>query len=451
MSGNAVVYPHEQTKDLTTKHEDRRKLTYVVGSSLAGNTIEQYDFMIYGLAATLVFPHLFFPNLSPFAGTIVSFLTIAITFFSRPLGAIFFGHFGDKIGRKKTLIISIVMMGLATFCIGLIPSYAVIGNLAPVLLVLLRLCQGFAIGGEWGGASTMIAEYAPANRRGFFGTFVQLGNSIGLFLSTAAFALVASLPDEQLYSWGWRVPFLVSVVLLGLGLFMRSKVDETPVFLEAQKKKAQQPKQAMPLLQLLKTHPRAILTTVALRMTELVLAYWIAVFFTSYATTTLGLSRDIPLIAIAIASVVGTFTFLFFGHLSDRIGRRPLYLAGVSLALIFAFPLFWMIGSGSIPLFIFAIVFSYSIIYGLMYSIQPAMFTELFSTEVRYSGVSLGSQLAGVLGGLTPMVCAFLIKWSDGAAWPLSLWLGAMALITLFATLKTKETLHQDLSTDRSE
>lgn len=426
---------------------EKRKFITVLGSGLSGTTIEFYDFFIYGTAAALVFPALFFPNLSPFMGLLVSFLTLSITFISRPIGAIVFGHYGDKIGRKKSLVLSMMIMGVSTFCIGLIPSYDTIGNAAPLILIFLRLCQGFAIGGEWGGATTLITEYAPRNRRGFFGTFVQLGNVLGLFIATAVFAIVVMLPEDDLMSWGWRIPFLLSVALLFVGMFIRSRIEETPVFKENQKQnhlKAETPK--YPIIEVLKHHRRSVFLAMGMRMGEIVLGWLTVAFFMSYVTRELNFTRETALNGLLLASFVGIFTFPFFGWLSDKIGRRPVYLAGATITLIFAFPLFWMIDSGSVRMFMFATTFCYSVGLGMMFSIQPAFFSELFDTNVRYTGVSLGFQLANIVGGLTPVIGTLLITWSGGYSWPISLFLACMALISIICVCMTRESYRDELN-----
>lgn len=436
-------------KDRPLDKSEKRKFITVLGSGLSGTTIEFYDFFIYGTAAALVFPALFFPNLSPFMGLLVSFLTLSITFVSRPIGAIVFGHYGDKIGRKKSLVLSMMIMGVSTFCIGLIPSYETIGNAAPLILIFLRLCQGFAIGGEWGGATTLITEYAPRNRRGFFGTFVQLGNVLGLFIATAVFAIVVMLPEDDLMSWGWRIPFLLSVALLFVGMFIRSRIEETPVFQENQKQRENQPKvetPKYPILEVLKHHRKAVFLAMGMRMGEIVLGWLTVAFFMSYVTRELNFTRETALNGLLLASFVGIFTFPFFGWLSDKIGRRPVYLAGATITLIFAFPLFWMIDSGSVKMFMFATTFCYSVGLGMMFSIQPAFFSELFDTNVRYTGVSLGFQLANIVGGLTPMIGTLLIAWSGGFSWPISLFLACMALISIICVCMTRESYRDELN-----
>jgi len=436
-------------KEIAMDKKERKKLITVLGSGLSGTTIEFYDFFIYGTAAALVFPALFFPNLSPFMGLLVSFLTLSITFVSRPIGAIVFGHYGDKIGRKKSLVLSMMIMGVSTFMIGLIPSYDSIGNAAPLILILLRLCQGFAIGGEWGGATTLITEYAPRHRRGFFGTFVQLGNVLGLFIATAVFAVVVMLPEDALMSWGWRIPFLLSVALLFVGMFIRSRIEETPVFQENQKKGQINPKRAapkFPIIEVLKHHRRAVFLAMGMRMGEIVLGWLTVAFFMSYVTRELNFSRETALNGLLLSSFVGIFTFPFFGWLSDKIGRRPVYLAGATITLIFAFPLFWMIDSGSVKMFFFATTFCYAVGLGMMFSIQPAFFSELFDTNVRYTGVSLGFQLANIVGGLTPMIGTLLIAWSGGFSWPISLFLACMALISIICVCMTRESYNDELS-----
>lgn len=436
---------HEESEQ---EKKQQRKLVTVLGSGLAGTTIEFYDFFIYGTAAALVFPTLFFPNLSPLMALIVSFLTLSITFVSRPIGAIVFGHYGDKIGRKKSLVISLMIMGISTFCIGLIPSYDSIGNAAPLLLIFLRLCQGFAIGGEWGGATTLITEYAPRHRRGFFGTFVQLGNVLGLFIATGVFALVVMLPEDDLMSWGWRMPFLVSILLLFIGLYIRSNIEETPVFKENQRQQeaSQTKEQKYPVLTVLKHYRKSVFLAMGMRMGEIVLGWLTVAFFMSYVTRELDFTRETALNGLLLASFCGIFTFPFFGWLSDKIGRRPVYLAGATITFIFAFPLFWMIDSGSVKMFMFATSFCYSVGLGMMFSVQPAFFSELFDTKVRYTGVSLGFQLANIVGGLTPMIGTLLLVWSGGNSWPISAFLACMALVTIACVCVTKETYSDDLT-----
>ncbi|MFD1804317.1 MFS transporter [Mixta tenebrionis] len=446
MLTSPAITPAEN-EPLSLHKQERRKLITVLGSGLSGTTIEFYDFFIYGTAAALVFPALFFPNLSPLMALLVSFLTLSITFVSRPIGAIVFGHYGDKIGRKKSLVLSLMIMGISTFLIGLIPSYHAIGNAAPLILIFLRLCQGFAIGGEWGGATTLITEYAPRNRRGFFGTFVQLGNVLGLFIATAVFALVVMLPEKDLMSWGWRVPFLLSIALLFVGMFIRSRIEETPVFKQNQQRQAAQSvTQKFPVLTVLKHHRKAVFLAMGMRMGEIVLGWLTVAFFMSYVTRELNFTRETALNGLLLASFVGIFTFPFFGWLSDKIGRRPVYLAGAAITLIFAFPLFWMIDSGSVKMFMFATTFCYSVGLGMMFSVQPAFFSELFDTSVRYTGVSLGFQLANIVGGLTPMIATLLIAWSGGASWPISLFLACMALVTILCVCMTRESYNDELN-----
>lgn len=419
----------------------RSKLATVVGSSLVGTTIEFYDFFIYGTAAALVFPRVFFPTLSPYAGIMAAYATLAIPFLTRPLGAIVFGHFGDRFGRKATLVTSLTIMGLSTFAIGLVPGYDSIGLLAPAIIILLRLLQGFAIGGEWGGAATMIVEYAPADRRGFFGTFVQLGNVIGLFTSTLVFAV---LPQDSLNGDGWRVPFLISIVLLAVGSFIRSKVDESPVF-EAAAREPQAARRA-PLLEILRNGKKPVLIAMGMRTGEIILGWLVIGFLLSYATRTVGLTSQHVLIALLGASGLGIVTVPMFGALSDRLGRRPVYLFGACLAAAFAFPLFWLINTANPVLFFFAIVFGYAVALAAMFAVQPAFFSETFATGVRYTGISLGFQLANIIGGLTPMIATFLVSQAGGASWPISVFLMTGCAITAGCVLTAPETAQQRLS-----
>jgi MHS family shikimate/dehydroshikimate transporter-like MFS transporter len=418
----------------------RSKLATVVGSSLIGTTIEFYDFFIYGTAAALVFPRVFFPTLSPYAGIMAAYATLAIPFLTRPLGAIVFGHFGDRFGRKATLVTSLTIMGLSTFAIGLVPSYDSIGLLAPAIIILLRLLQGFAIGGEWGGAATMIVEYATAGRRGFYGTFVQLGNVIGLFTSTLVFAV---LPQDSLNGDGWRVPFLISIVLLAVGSFIRSKVDESPVF-EAATRKPQATQRA-PIMEILRNGKKPVLIAMGMRTGEIILGWLVIGFLLSYATRTVGLTSQHVLIALLGASGVGIVTVPLFGALSDRIGRRPVYLFGACLAAAFAFPLFWLINTANPVLFFLAIVFGYAVALAAMFAVQPAFFSESFSTGVRYTGISLGFQLANIIGGLTPMIATFLVAQAGGASWPISVFLMIGCAITAGCVLTAPETARQRL------
>ncbi|EWY41561.1 MFS transporter [Skermanella stibiiresistens SB22] len=416
---------------------DRKTVTRVAWASFVGTFIEFYDYFIYGAAAALIFPKLFFSGLPPVTASIVSFATLGVTFITRPLGAVIFGHYGDTIGRKTMLVLSLMIMGVATFLIGLLPTYEMIGVWAPILLVTIRLLQGVAVGGEWGGATTMIIEYAPANRRGFYGTFVQLGNVFGLLTSTAAFAVASSLDEASFMSWGWRIPFLVSIVLLAVGMFIRLRIPEPPAF---QRLKEKRKDTTMPLVTVFRNHPKEIFAAAGMRFSENVLGYLIISWILSYATTTLGISRQVALEGVMLAAASGIISFPLYGLLSDYIGRRAVFLFGALAACAYAFPFFWLLDTGSPELMKVALVIGYGVILASMYAIEPSYFSEMFATNVRYTGVSLGYQLASIVGGFTPMMAAGLLAWSGGASWPISLLLLAASAITALCVILVGET-----------
>jgi MFS transporter, MHS family, shikimate and dehydroshikimate transport protein len=407
-------------------------------ASLIGTTIEWYDFFLYGTAAALVFNRLYFPTFDPLAGTLAAFGTYTVGFVARPIGGIIIGHYGDRIGRKSMLILTLVIMGVATFGIGLLPTYAQIGPWAAVALVVLRLAQGFGVGGEWGGAVLMAVEHAPAGRRGFYGSWPQIGVPAGLLLSTAVFAQFARLPEEQFLSWGWRVPFLLSILLVGVGLIIRVRILETPAFARLKEAGIEAKR---PIVEVLFNHPKEVLLAMGARLAENGAFYIYTVFVLVYGTQKVGIARETVLNGILIAAACALVAIPLCGALSDRLGRRPVYLFGACVTGLFAYPLFWLLDTGSTPLVWLALVVALVFGHAPMYGPQAAFLSELFGTRVRYSGASLGSQLSSVVaGGLSPFIATALLPYGRGA---LASYLIAMALVTIIAVLVASETRHQ--------
>jgi MHS family shikimate/dehydroshikimate transporter-like MFS transporter len=404
-------------------------------ASLIGTTIEWYDFFLYGTAAALVFNRLFFPTFDSRVGTLAAFGTYSVGFFARPFGGIVAGHYGDRIGRRSVLILTLVLMGVATFCVGLMPTYQQIGPWAAVVLVVLRIIQGLGVGGEWGGAVLMAVEHSPANARGFYGSWPQIGVPLGLLLSTAVFARFARLPEHQFLSWGWRVPFLISILLVGVGLFIRLRILETPAF---ERVKQAGTEARHPVIEVLQTQPKEVLLSMGARFAENGAFYIYTVFVLVYGTQKVGMDRQTVLDGILIAAACALFAIPLCGALSDRIGRRPVYLFGACVTALFAYPLFWLLDTGSAPIVWLALVVALVLAHSPMYGPQAAFLSELFGTRVRYSGASLGYQLSSVIaGGLSPFIATALLPYGRVA---LAAYIVGMALTTIVAVLIASET-----------
>ncbi len=417
-------------------------------ASFIGTTIEWYDYFLYGTAAALVFNELFFPNVDPLIGTLSAFATFAVGFVARPLGGAIFGHYGDRIGRKAMLVLTLLMMGIATFLIGLLPTYETIGIWAPILLVVLRLLQGFGVGGEWGGAVLLAVEHSPGGRRGFYGSWPQMGVPAGLLLSTGVFTVFSSLPNEQFLAWGWRAPFLLSILLVAVGLYIRLAILETPAFRQVQET---QTEARMPIMDVLRTHPKGVLLVIGVRIAENGSFFIFSVFVLSYATEQLGLARSLVLAGVMIAAAIQLFAVPVWGALSDRIGRRPVYQFGAVFTLLFAFPSFWLINTQATLLVWLAIVLALAVGHAAMYGPQAAFLPELFGTRVRYSGIAFSRELASVVAGaLSPFIATALLAWA-GSYWPVAVYLAAMALITIVAVYLAPETFQSDITEERPE
>ena len=427
----------------TTRAGSRTASVRVVAlAGFIGTTIEWYDYFLYGTAAALVFNRLFFPTSDPLMGTLYAFGTFAVGFFARPVGGIIIGHYGDKVGRKSMLVLTLVIMGVATFFIGLLPTYAQIGPAAPVALVILRVAQGFGVGGEWGGAVLMAVEHAPPGRRGFYGSWPQIGVPAGLMLSTGVFSIFASLPEDQFLSWGWRVPFLLSALLVIIGLFIRMRIVETPAFSKVQEEATGS---RQPILEVLRRYPREVLIAMGARFAENGAFYVYSVFVLTYGTQQVHMPRQVILNAILLASGCELFAIPFYGALSDRLGRRPVYLFGAIMTPVLAYPLFRLFDTGSAALVMVALVGVFTLSHAAMYGPQAAFLSEMFGTRVRYSGASLGAQLSSVIaGGLSPFIAAYLLRSYGRDA--IVLYVIFMAAVTVVAVLAASETHRDDLT-----
>ncbi|WMI60630.1 MFS transporter [Streptomyces rochei] len=423
-------------------------LKRIVAASLIGTTIEWYDFFLYGSAAALVFNKLFFPDSDPLVGTLLSFLTYAVGFAARPLGALVFGHYGDRLGRKKLLVLSLLMMGGATFAIGLLPTHATIGTAAPVLLTVLRLVQGFALGGEWGGAVLLVSEHGDARRRGFWASWPQTGAPAGQLLATGVLALLtAVLSDAAFNSWGWRIPFLLSGVLVMVGLWIRLSVDESPVFKQAlaQAETRASKAEPLPLVSVLRHHWRDVLIAMGARMAENISYYVITAFILVYATTAADVSKQTALNTVLIASAVHFAVIPAWGALSDRVGRRPVYLLGAAGVGLWTFPFFMLIDTGHFGGLLLAVTVGL-VLHGAMYAPQAAFFSEMFATRMRYSGASIGAQFASVAAvAPAPLIATALLDEYDSST-PISLYVIASVVLTLIAVGVAKETRNRDLT-----
>jgi MHS family shikimate/dehydroshikimate transporter-like MFS transporter len=422
---------------------ERSKFNAIVFASCFGTIIEWYDFLVYATAAALVLNKAFFPTFDPLAGTLAALGTYAVGFLARPLGGALFGHFGDRLGRKSMLVLTLFIMGASTFCIGLLPTYASIGVLAPTLLILLRIVQGIGLGGEWGGASLMVLEHAPSDKRGFYTSFVQIGFPIGLVLATLVFGLVSKLPEADFNNYGWRIPFLISIVLLVIGIFVRSRVPETPVF---EQLKARGGLSKNPVAEVVSHNGKTFLIAVGLKLSEVSWVYLLSVFVVGYATTQLSLPKSMMLDAVMYAALLELVSLPLFGWLADRIGRRPLYILGALFTMAFAFPLFWMLDSKSTAMIFAAIMIAMNFGHGMMFGPESCYFPELFGPSVRYSGASFGFQLSAAIGGgFAPIIATALVGYLGGTA-GVSIMMIILALITLAAALAARETKGGSLS-----
>jgi MHS family shikimate/dehydroshikimate transporter-like MFS transporter len=427
----------------------------VLVAACAATTIEWYDFFIYLTAAALVFPKLFFPaDIDPVAGVLASFSTAAVGFVARPVGGVVFAHFGDRLGRKPTLVTALLLMGVASTLVGLLPTYATIGVWAAIALFVLRFCQGLAIGGQWGGAVLLATEYAPPDKRGFYGSFAQIGVPVGLVLGNVMFlVLTAALTPEQFEAWGWRVPFLASVILIGIAMFIQLRLEDTPAFrrleerMRERQESGEEGRERSPVLEVILSHPKQVLLAGGAFFVVNGSYYVLITGILDYGTRDLGLSRSAMLIAVLISSFVQIFALPAFSVLSDRLGRRPVYLAGAVLLGLWAFPMFLLIDLESVVLITVALLVG-QVFLSMMYGPQAALFSEMFSRRVRYSGASIGYQLASVFaGGLAPIIMVSLLAWT-GTSLSVSAYMFAMAVLTFVSVYLITETYEDQMAED---
>jgi metabolite-proton symporter len=430
----------------TVGQNQQQNMRRVALTSLAGTSIEWYDFFLYATAAAVIFPIAFFPQEDPTTALLISFSSLAVGFLARPLGGIVFGHFGDRIGRKRTLVVALMMMGITTTLIGFLPTYASIGIAAPALLVLLRFVQGLAIGGQWGGAMLLVTESAPANQRGWYGAYAQAGAPIGVVLANLAFIGVSSsMSDEAFMDWGWRLPFIASIVLIGISMYIQLKIEDTEAFrsLSNAQSEADKPVATVkrsPVIEAIRKYPKRIMLAAGAFLSVQVTFYILIAFVISYGmqSPNLMLSKDLMLTAVLVAAAIMVPTQFYFSGLSDKIGRKNVYRWGAILTGVWGFALFPLIDTGN-TLFICLAITMGLLFLGMQYGPQAAYFTELFSTEVRYSGASLGYQIGAILGGaLAPTIAVLL--WDSLGIFYVSVYIAIAALLTLWSLSQLEET-----------